>query len=197
MAEAKKIIALTAPSGAGKTTIARRVLATFPEMTFSVSATTRARRPDEKHGLQYYFVSEDAFRDLIASEALIEYQEVYPGRFYGTLRSEVEQKAATTPMLLDIDVEGTLKVKRLYSDDALTIFIQPPSLEVLAERLRRRNTETETSLRHRLERARHELTYADRFDALVVNDDLTQAVDETICLIRSFLQPQMDAEGER
>ncbi len=134
MSETRKIIALTAPSGAGKTTIARRVLATFPEMTFSVSATTRARRLDEKHGVQYYFVSEDAFRDLIASGALIEYQEVYPGRFYGTLRSEVEQKAATTPILLDIDVEGTLKVKRLYSDDALTIFIQPPSLEVLAER---------------------------------------------------------------
>ncbi len=193
MAEAKKIIALTAPSGAGKTTIARRVLATFPEMTFSVSATTRTRRPDEKHGLQYYFVSEDAFRDLIAAEAMIEYQEVYPGRFYGTLRSEVEQ--TTTPILLDIDVEGTLRVKRLYSDDALTIFIQPPSLEVLAERLRRRNTETETSLRHRLERARHELTYADRFDAVVVNDDLKHAVDETICLIRSFLQPQMDADS--
>ena len=193
MAEAKKIIALTAPSGAGKTTNARRVLATFPEMTFSVSATTRTRRPDEKHGLQYYFVSEDAFRDLIAAEAMIEYQEVYPGRFYGTLRSEVEQ--TTTPILLDIDVEGTLNVKRLYSDDALAIFIQPPSLEVLAERLRRRNTETETSLRHRLEHARHELTYADRFDAVVVNDDLKHAVDETICLIRSFLQPQIDADS--
>ncbi len=195
MAEAKKIIALTAPSGAGKTTIARRVLATFPEMTFSVSATTRARRPYEKHGVHYYFVSEDAFRDLIAAGALIEYQEVYPGRFYGTLRSDVEQ--TTTPILLDIDVEGTLKVKRIYSDDALTIFIQPPSLEVLAERLRHRNTETETSLRHRLERARHELTYADRFDAVVVNDDLKHAVDETIRLVRPFLQPQMDADGCR
>ena len=195
MAEAKKIIALTAPSGSGKTTIARRVLAALPEMVFSVSATTRERRPHEKHGVHYYFVSEDEFRELIAAGELIEHEEVYPGRFYGTLRSEVEQKAETTPLLLDIDVEGTLNVKRLYGDDALTIFIEPPSLEVLAERLRRRNTETETSLHHRLERARHELTYADRFDALIVNDDLTQAVDETICLIRSFLQPRMDADG--
>ena len=195
MSETKKIIALTAPSGSGKTTIARRVLAAFPEMTFSVSATTRARRPHEKHGVHYYFVTEDAFRDLIAAGALIEYQEVYPGRFYGTLRSEVEEKAATTPILLDIDVEGTLNVKRLYSDDALTIFIQPPSLEVLAERLRRRNTETEISLRHRLERARHELTYADCFDAVVVNDDLKHAVDETIRLVRPFLQPQRDADA--
>ncbi len=187
MSEMRKIIALTAPSGSGKTTIARRVLAVLPEMAFSVSATTRERRPHEKHGVHYYFVSEDEFRELIAAGELIEHEEVYPGRFYGTLRSEVEQKAETTPLLLDIDVEGTLNVKRLYGDDALTIFIEPPSLEVLAERLRRRNTETETSLRHRLDRARRELTYADRFDAVVVNDDLTQAVDETIRLVRQFL----------
>ncbi len=194
MSETRKIIALTAPSGAGKTTIARRMLAVFPEMTFSVSATTRERREHEKHGVHYYFVSEDEFRELIAAGELIEQEEVYPGRFYGTLRSEVEQKAETAPLLLDIDVEGTLNVKRLYSDDVLAIFIEPPSLEVLAERLRRRNTETETSLRHRLERARHELTYADRFDAVVVNDDLTQAVDETIRLVRQFLQPQMNVD---
>jgi len=195
MAEAKKIIALTAPSGSGKTTIARRVLAAFPEMTFSVSVTTRERREHEKHGVHYYFVSEDEFHELIAAGELIEQEEVYPGRFYGTLRSEVEQKAETAPLLLDIDVEGTLNVKRLYSDDVLAIFIEPPSLEVLAERLRRRNTETETSLRHRLDRARRELTYADRFDAVVVNDDLTQAVDETIRLVRQFLQPQMNADS--
>lgn len=187
MAEAQKIIALTAPSGSGKTTIARRLLAAFPGMAFSVSATTRARRPYEKHGVHYYFVPEEEFRALVAAGALIEYEEVYPGRFYGTLRSEVEQKAETTAVLLDIDVEGALHVKRLYGDDALTIFIQPPSLEALAERLRRRNTETETTLRDRLDRARRELTYAARFDAIVINDDLDHAVDETIRLVQQFL----------
>ena len=197
MGEARKIIALTAPSGSGKTTIARRVLASFPEMDFSVSATTRARRPYEKHGVHYYFVSEETFRDFIADGALIEYEEVYPGRFYGTLCSEVEDQTTTTPILLDIDVEGTLNVKRLYGDGALTIFIKPPSLETLAERLRRRNTETDDTLRDRLDRARHELTYADRFDAVVVNDDLARAVDETIRLVRQFLQPHTSAATDR
>lgn len=181
------IIALTAPSGAGKTTIARKVLATFPGMKFSISATTRPRRKDEEDGVHYYFVDEAAFRDLIASKALIEYEEVYPGCFYGTLLSEVERVTARHPILLDIDVKGALNVKRIYGDHALTIFIRPPSLEVLAERLHRRNTETESSFRHRLERARHEMTYADRFDAIVVNDDLDRALEETIRLIQAFL----------
>ena len=187
MDEAKKIIALTAPSGSGKTTIAREVLAALPEMTFSVSATTRPRRDNEEHGVHYYFIAEDEFRALIAAEGFIEYEEVYPGRYYGTLREEVDRATASHPILLDIDVEGTLNVKRLYGEDALTIFIRPPSLEVLAERLRNRGTETEASLRVRLDRARHELSYAPQFDAIVVNDDLASAVDETIRLIRQFL----------
>jgi guanylate kinase len=185
--EPKKIIALTAPSGAGKTTIARRVLAAFPAMTFSVSATTRPRRANEQHGAHYYFITEDDFRALIAADGFIEYEEVYPGRFYGTLRTEVDRTTTTRPILLDIDVKGALNVKERYRDDALTIFIRPPSLEALAERLRNRDTETETTLRVRLDRARHELTYADRFDAVVVNDDLDHATAETIRLVREFL----------
>ena len=182
-----KIIALTAPSGSGKTTIARRVLAAFPEMTFSVSATTRPRRMHEQHGIHYYFISEDEFRALINADGFIEYEEVYPGRYYGTLCAEVERATVTRPILLDIDVEGALNVKKRYDDDALTLFIRPPSLAVLAERLRKRETETEDSLRVRLDRARLELTYADHFDAVVVNDDLEHAVAETIRLVAQFL----------
>ena len=159
----------------------------FPEMTFSVSATTRPRRADEQHGVHYYFISEDDFRALIDADGFIEYEEVYPGRFYGTLCAEVERATAARPILLDIDVEGTLNVKRRYADAVLTIFIHPPSLEVLAERLRKRETETEDSLRVRLDRARLELTYAARFDAVVVNDDLERAVAETIRLVGQFL----------
>ena len=189
-----KIIALTAPSGSGKTTIARRVLATFPAMTFSVSATTRPRRERERHGVHYYFISKDEFHALIDAGGFIEYEAFYGGLYYGTLRAEVERATAAQPALLDIDVKGALEIKRLYAGDALVIFIRPPSLAVLAQRLRKRDTETEASLCLRLDRARHELTYADRFDTIVVNDDLEQAVDETIRLIGAFLQPGMDAD---
>ncbi len=182
-----KIIALTAPSGSGKTTIARRVLAAFPEMTFSVSATTRPRRPGERHGVHYYFVTEAQFRRFIAEGKLVEYEEVYPGRFYGTLRAEVERAARAHPVLLDIEVKGALNVKRIFGAEALIIFIRPPSLEVLAQRLRERGTEDEASLRERLARAETELGYAARFDAVVVNDDLEAAVEETLRLVRQFL----------
>jgi guanylate kinase len=181
------IIALTAPSGSGKTTIARRVLEAFPEMKFSVSATTRPRRPGEKDGVHYHFVSEAKFRQYIQHGELIEYEEVYPGRFYGTLRREVERVAHDFPVLLDIDVQGAQHVKNLYKNNVLTLFIRPPSLEVLAERLRSRGTETEKTLAERIEKAKHEITFADHFDAVVVNDDLENAVVETLVCIQAFL----------
>lgn len=183
----RHIIVLTAPSGAGKTTIARRVMEEFPELRFSVSATTRAPRAHEKDGMHYYFLSEEEFREKIAAGELLEYEEVYPGRFYGTLRSEVEEASREHPVLLDIDVKGALNVKRLFEEDALTVFIRPPSLEALAERLRKRDTETEESLKQRLERAEMEMAAAAQCDAVVVNDDLEMAVDETLRLIRQFL----------
>ncbi len=182
-----KIVALTAPSGSGKTSIAREVLRAVPAMRFSVSATTRPPRPGEHDGVHYHFVSEDAFRRLIAEDRLVEYEEVYPGRFYGTLRSEIEHTDAAHPVLLDVDVHGALRVEQLYGDDALTIFIRPPSLEELARRLHRRDTETDESLRARLAKARHELTFSDRFDVVVVNDDLDRAVGETLRLVQAFL----------
>ena len=182
-----KLIVLTAPSGAGKTTIARRVQEVLPDVRFSVSATTRPPRTGEQHGVDYFFLSPEDFRTQIEVGALLEYEEVYPGRLYGTLRSEVERAAQAGPVLLDVDVKGAVNVKDLYGLDALTLFISPPSIDALAERLRTRGTETPTSLQTRLDRAEEELHYADRFDHVVVNDDLDQAVEETLAYVRAFL----------
>ena len=181
------IIVLTAPSGAGKTSIARGVMEAMPEMQFSVSATTRPRRPSETDGLDYHFLSEEQFRSLIEAGRLLEYEEVYPGRLYGTLRSEVERKAQHHPVLLDIDVKGALNVKRIYGDDALVVFVAPPSMEELGRRLRARGTESDESLRTRLDRAEMEMQVQDQSDVVVVNDELDRAVQETLRAIRQFL----------
>ena len=156
-------------------------------MRFSVSATTRPPRPHEREGVDYHFVSPERFRELVAEGELLEHEEVYPGRFYGTLRAEVERLAQDVPVLLDLEVKGALNVKRRFGEGALVLFVQPPSLEALEERLRARGTETAASLHERLERARAEMAYADRFDAAVVNDDLDRAVEETLRRVGSFL----------
>jgi len=181
-----KIVALTAPSGAGKTTIARRLTQALPETRFSVSATTRAPRSGERDGVDYFFLTEDAFRRRVEEGDFVEF-ESYAGHLYGTLRSEIERIAAEGVALLDIDVRGALNVKRLYGDEALTLFIKPPSLAVLAERLRNRRTESEEALATRLDRAEMEMAYAPDFDAVVVNDDLETAVAETVERVRAFL----------
>jgi len=183
----QNIVVLTAPSGAGKTTIAHRVLEAMPEMQFSVSATTRNARPDETDGEDYHFLSTTEFERRIEAGDLLEYEEVYPGQFYGTLRSEIESKSADGPVLLDIDVEGALNVKQAFGDEALVIFIAPPSKEELRERLTDRGTEDPDALNDRLERADRELEKQDAFDAVVVNDDLDPAVEETLSQIRQFL----------
>ena len=184
----RPIVVLTAPSGAGKTTIARRVLAALPQLRFSVSATTRAPRPTETDGEDYHFLTPEEFQARIDAGDLLEYEEVYPDRYYGTLRSEVEAQAEHHPVLLDIDVKGALNVKRLYGDAALVLFIAPPSLDELQRRLEGRGTEAPAALRDRLNRAEQELAKADACDAVVVNDDLDVAVEETLTRIRQFLK---------
>ena len=185
-----RIVVLTAPSGSGKTTIAREMLARFPEMRFSVSATTRTRRADEVEGVNYHFLTQQQFEEALLDGALIEYEEVYPDTWYGTLKSEVEASSVEAPVLLDIDVEGALSVKRLYPHHSLVLFIRPPSLEELERRLRGRRTESEESLQVRLGKARQELSYADRFDAIVVNDEIKTACDQAAAHIDRFLQSQ-------
>ena len=186
------LIVLTAPSGAGKTTIARRLMAVVPGLRFSVSATTRPPREGEADGVDYFFLTLGDFNEQIEADGFIEYEEVYPGRFYGTLRAQLEQAAIHAAegggaIVLDIDVKGALNVKRLYGDDALTLFIAPPDLDSLADRLRQRGTEAEDRVQVRLERAEMEMAHAEHFDRVVVNDDLDTAVEETITAVRAFL----------
>lgn len=183
----KRIVVLAAPSGAGKTTIARGVMAALPQLRFSVSATTRPPRTGERDGVDYHFMDLDEFQHHIERDEMLEYEQVYPGRFYGTLRREVERSSPSEPVLLDIDVHGALTVKRLYGNDARIIFIKPPSEHDLERRLRNRATEDEETIQVRMKRAREELAYADEFDVAIVNDDLQTAVEETLAVIRQFL----------
>lgn len=179
------LIVISAPSGAGKSTIARAVLKAFPQITFSVSATTRPPRPSEQHGREYYFLSAEEFEKTIRSGGLVEWEQIY-GDYYGTLRSEIERAfAAHVVMLFDIDVKGGLSIKRQFPDEAVLIFIEPPSVEVLKERLLRRRTESPEVLARRMERVPMELKQAEHFDHRVVNDDLQRAVQEVFDIVQS------------
>ena len=184
-----KLIVFSAPSGSGKTTIVRHLLEqTDLPLAFSISATTRAPRGAEKEGVDYYFLSPEAFKSKIEKGEFLEYEEVYPGLFYGTLASEVkrlwnENKA----VLFDIDVMGGISIKKSFPDETLTVFVQPPSIETLKERLRSRNTDTEETLQIRLSKAQQELDKAQAFDEIVINDDLSTALTQTEELVRSFL----------
>lgn len=183
-----KCIIFSAPSGAGKTTIVRHLLAARNDLAFSVSATSRAPRGSEQEGIDYYFMSPEDFRSAIAEGAFIEWEEVYNGNHYGTLRREVERLwREGKHVVFDVDVEGGVNLKKIFGDRALAVFVQPPSLEVLEQRLRARGTESEANIERRMAKAGHELSYAPRFDVRLVNDDLAVACREVESVVENFL----------
>lgn len=184
-----KIIVISAPSGCGKSTIINKMLADgMVDLTFSVSATNRPPREGESDGVHYHFLTTDEFRRHIDNGDFIEWEEVYPGRFYGTLSSEVDRKLAQgRDVILDIDVKGALNVKKLYGDRALTIFVEPPSIGELRRRLETRATDTPEVIDTRVGKAEYEISYAPQFDRRIVNDNLEEAVGQTAASISEFL----------
>ena len=183
-----RLVIITAPSGAGKTTIVKSLMESDLPLGFSVSACTRDRRSGEIDGVDYYFIGSEEFKKKIEKSEFVEYEEVYQGSYYGTLKEELqrlwnEDKA----VLFDIDVLGALNLKKQYQGQALTIFIQPPTLNTLIERLTQRNTESEESLKKRITKASLELTYKDKFDKVVLNDNLEKACQEAYDLVKEFL----------
>lgn len=184
------LIIISAPSGTGKSTLIGRLLAEHPELglSFSVSATSRSPRGAERHGVEYYFFSPEEFRAGIERGDFLEYEEVYPGRYYGTLRSEVDSKLASgIRVIFDVDCVGGMNIKEAYGAQALSLFIQPPSLEELRHRLTGRQTDSAEVIEERLAKAEHELSFANRFDRILINDDLERCYQEFYETIHSFL----------
>jgi len=184
-----KLIIFSAPSGAGKTTIVKRLLEAYDDkIAFSISASTREPRGNEVDGKDYYFISKEEFLHRIAKKEFVEFEEVYSGTFYGTLRSEIERIwAQGKAVIFDIDVIGGLHLKRKFGENALAIFVQPPTLDVLVERLRGRGTDSEEKLKERIEKADKELAYAEQFDVILKNDNLEHACNEASQLLFNFL----------
>lgn len=184
-----KLIIFSAPSGSGKTTIVRELLANNSNLGFSISACTRPPRGDyEKHGVDYYFLSADDFRQRIADNQFAEWEEVYPGTYYGTLKSEIERLwSLGKHVLFDVDVKGGLALKEAYENKALAVFVRVPSVEVLEQRLRARGTESEESLAKRISKMNYELSFEPNFDVVLVNDDLESALSRAQQLIDDFV----------
>ena len=184
-----KIIIITAPSGAGKTSITKHLLKTFPDqLCFSISAATRQRREYEKDGVDYHFMTVDEFKEKIQNNSFVEWEMVYEGKYYGTLKSEIHRiwKENKTP-LLDIDVNGAVHVQQQHAEQSLSIFIEPPSVDELKKRLQGRGTETSQSLATRLNKATYELSFKDHFDKVIVNDNLERACKEAEGIVKLFL----------
>lgn len=191
-----KIIILSAPSGSGKSTIIRRLMELSDLcLGFSVSATSRKPRGEERDGVEYYFLSEQEFKERAERGEFVEWEEVYPGTCYGTLLSEVARVThAGRNLIMDVDVKGALNIKDYFGEKALALFIMPPSKEELENRLRSRSTDSEESILKRLAKADFEMGFAPKFDDVVVNDDLDAAVDQTASLIRRFADTVKDSE---
>lgn len=188
--EKGKLLIFSAPSGSGKSTIVQWLMSEHPELRlyFSISATSRPPRGTEQHGVEYFFLTPEDFRQRIDNNEFLEYEEVYQDRFYGTLKAQVErQLEAGQNVVFDVDVKGGLNIKRFYGDLAMSIFIQPPSVEELRRRLEGRGTDSPEAIANRLAKAEYELTFAPQFDHIVVNDDLAVAEAETLELVGTFL----------
>lgn len=183
-----KVIIFSAPSGSGKSTIVNHLLSKYPFLEFSISATSRAPRGEEKHGKEYFFFSTEEFEKLISQDAFVEYEEVYKGSYYGTLKSEIERIwAKGHTILFDIDVKGGVNLKRIFGDAAMAVFVKPPCVEELRKRLIGRGTDTPEAIEKRVAKAAEELTYEKYFDVILVNDRLEESLAEAEGLIDSFV----------
>ncbi len=185
-----KMLIVSAPSGSGKSTIVQWLMREHPELKlyFSISCTSRAPRGTEQNGVEYFFLTPEEFREKIQNDEFLEYEEVYADRFYGTLKAQVErQREAGQNVVFDVDVKGGVNIKKYYGDEALSLFIQPPSVEELRKRLIDRATDTPEAIEERLAKAEYEMTFAPQFDRIIVNDDLETAKQEALSVVRDFL----------
>lgn len=199
MSEKGSLLIFSAPSGSGKSTIVSYLMNKHPELNlaFSISATTRAPRGTEKNGVEYIFLSEEDFRKKIADNEFLEYEEVYPGRLYGTLKAQVEQQLEKGDnVIFDVDVKGGCNIKNHYGQRALSVFIQPPSIDELRKRLEHRATDAPDVIEQRLAKASYELTFANKFDKVIVNDDLQKAEDATLEAVKTFLNNKSNHKSQ-
>lgn len=184
-----KVVIISAPSGAGKTTIVKNLLEQFPQLEFSVSACSRPQRQNEINGVDYYFISVEEFQQKIKENQFIEWEEVYPNRYYGTLKTEIERIWNKSHIVLfDVDVKGGINLKNIFQEKAISIFIAPPSIETLKLRLINRGTETNETLKMRIEKSEYEMTFANHFDYIIINNILENAISEISTIINNYLK---------